>query len=152
MRAGELGVQDEAEMGVKLTLLFSDSYVPVRRNKDQNVSKHLQLLWKKAKFVTKALLDSRHFDSQAAITCSVSSKINISFYIFSSLLSILLLSTTTLSLNRVAGCWSLSQLPSSEWKGTAWASRQLVTGLPNRNNQPFTHNHHYHKLCLLAMV
>lgn len=44
MRAGELGVQDEAETGVELALLFSNPNVPVRRNKDQNVAKRLQLL------------------------------------------------------------------------------------------------------------
>lgn len=40
MRAGQLGVQDEAEAGVVLTLLVSDLYVPVWVKEHRKSSDH----------------------------------------------------------------------------------------------------------------
>lgn len=79
MRAGELGMQDEAEMGVKFTLLFSNPYVPVGRNKSQNVSRHLQLHFCEMK-QSLLLKNFLIVVISTAITCSVRTKVqNISF-------------------------------------------------------------------------
>lgn len=100
MRAGELGVQDEAEAGVVLALLVSDLYVPVWVNEERSSSDHLQSLNGSKDSEMARCYRSRHqlrrighFNSHAIIICLSSQRLS-EVFLYSDKLFLFLMSST----------------------------------------------------------